>query len=201
MAGDNGKSGFSELRECQLTCFDRPVLRHEYSKLRDAIMGLEGPGQMFWCWLYGYPQRNSPVYWTQTGFHLLSDSNISFIPFYKNKRLDVQSQTQIKSQWKYCRFQAEGRPPWPLGVSCMTHSDQRLFIYFFRSLIHSLTQLIFLVRVLHAKCPRQTARFWHCLSQSIRWQTCERIITMWSDHGGECSRSYENTDKGVTDTI
>lgn len=39
MAEDKGNSGVSELRKCQLTCFYRSALRHEYSKLGDVLCG------------------------------------------------------------------------------------------------------------------------------------------------------------------
>lgn len=106
-------------------------------------MGLESPGQMFWCWFYGYPQSNSPVCWTQIGFHLLSDSNISIIPFHGNKTLDVQPQTRIISQWEFCIFQAEGHKQGPVCVTSTTHSDQQPFTYVFSSSIHPLRQYPF----------------------------------------------------------
>lgn len=155
-----------------------------------AIVGMEGTDvPILALWI---PRKKS-VYWTQISFYLLPDSNIAFVLSYRNKSLYVQQQTQIKCQWKYSIFQAEEHKQGPLWVTLMTHSDQRLFIYFFQ-FINSPTYSAS-VQCEDSACQvskRQNMVLTSSLSQSIWWQKCEQIITMQHNPWGERSQNYGN---------
>lgn len=57
----------------------------------------------------------------------------------------------------------------------MTHSDQRLFIYFFSSLIHSFIQPIFIVKLLHAKYRRNKH------SSDFKSLTVHLVTEIWTN--------------------
>lgn len=142
------------------------------------------------------PIKKSLGYWTQIGFQFLSDSNISFIPSYRNKSPYIPQQTQIKCNGNTPYFRLKNINKGYCGsLSWLIQSHAHLF--FSPQFINSLTYSA------NVHCGASACSMWKrqtgfdFKSLTVRWwQKFEQTILTQYDPWGEHSQSYGTTDRG-----